>query len=143
MERDKTSNPAFGSQKPPMITFRSPSPAKRRRMLVPPKFPLPRVVFSGPLMSKVPYTRVHVESYSALLGAGRENSRLCRSLARFLKVSPARTSRIFVFSVEAVNPSEKFGRSVAIPGDSVVESGSDRPESPGIAKWDFSTSGGD
>ena len=27
--------------------------------------------------------------------------------------------------------------------DTVVELGLDRPESPGIAKWDFSTSGGD
>ena len=39
--------------------------------------------------------------------------------------------------------SEKFGQLVVIPGDSMVELGLDHPESPGIAKWDFLTSGGD
>ena len=37
--------------------------------------------------------------------------------------------------------SEKFGQLVVIPGDSMVELGLDHPESLGIAKWDFLTSG--
>ena len=51
---------------------------------------------------------------------------------------------LLVYSSDpVVTPSEKFGQSVAIPGDSMVESGSDCPELPGTAKWDFLTSGGD
>ena len=61
--------------------------------------------------------------------------------AGFAILKPTKTGPDFY--PRGLNPSEKFGRSVAIPGDSVVELGSNRPESPGIAKWDFSASGGD
>ena len=60
-----------------------------------------------------------------------------------LPISRVTIARLRSNSHPPFSPSEKFGRSVVIPGDSVVELGSDRPESPGIAKWDFSTSGGD